>query len=100
MYEDHLLNVLELIQIKGTDLIFKNISRFADDTNYDDFVLSDINRDTFKDFVKKQFLIKKNASGGIDVDKTFNAIILDMQDSARKMKRKMAKVYAAIPDKY
>jgi hypothetical protein len=100
MYEDHLLNVLELIQIEGTDLIFKNISRFADDTNYDDFVLSDINRDTFKDFVKKQFLIKKNASGGIDVDKTFNAIILDMQDSARKMKRKMAKVYAAIPDKY
>jgi hypothetical protein len=97
---DHLIDILETIEKIGSELIFRNVNRFANDTNYSDFVLSNVRKDSDKDFLKKQFLIKRNSLGEINAEETFKALILNTQNTARKMKRKMAKVYAAIPDKY
>jgi hypothetical protein len=99
-HDDYLFNLLETIENIGSELILRNVKRFANDTNYSDFVLSNVRKDSDKDFLKKQFLIKRNSLGEINAEETFKALILNTQNTARKMKRKMAKVYAAIPDKY
>lgn len=99
-HDDYLFNLLKTIKKIGSGLILQNISRFANDNSYGDFVLSNVRKDSDKDFLKKQFLIKRNSLGEINAEETFKALILNTQDTARKMKRKMAKVYAAIPDKY
>ena len=99
-HDDYLFNLLKTIKKIGSGLILQNISRFANDTSYGDFVLSNVRKDSDKDFLKKQFLIKRNSLGEINAEETFKALILNTKDTARKMKRKMAKVYAAIPDKY
>ena len=97
---DYLIDLLETIEKIGSELILRNVNRFANDTNYSDFILSNIREDSDKDFLKKQFLIKRNSLGEINAEETFKALILNTQNTAIKMKRKMAKVYAAIPDKY
>lgn len=99
-HNDYLFNLLETIKKIGSGIILRNVNRFANDSNYGDFVLSNVRKDSDKDFLKKQFLIKRNSLGEINTEETFKALILDMQNSARKMKRKMGKIYATIPDKY
>ena len=48
-------------------------------------------------FLKKHMFIKHSPKKIIDVEKTYRAIIKDMNNTATKMKKKVAKIYEDIP---
>lgn len=48
-------------------------------------------------FLKKHMFIKQSSNKIIDVEKTYRAIIKDMNNTATKMKKKIAKIYEDIP---
>jgi hypothetical protein len=64
----------------------------------------------FKVFMKKHMLIKFNSkvtinfpidlNNSINIEKTYRAIIKDMNFTANKMKKKIAKIYEDIPYEY
>jgi hypothetical protein len=105
--EDHLNDVssdilamaIENIKTIGEDLISASVSRFANDYTMYGGELN-ITKKSFDSFLKKQFFLKKDKSGKIDLVNTFKAIISNMNYVAKKMKQKIGKVYASIPDKY
>ena len=105
--EDHLNDVssdilamaIENIKTIGEDLISASVSRFANDYTMYGGELN-ITKKSFDSFLKKQFFLKKDKSGKIDLVNTFKAIISNMNYVAKKMKQKIGKVYASIPEKY
>jgi len=54
----------------------------------------------FDSFLKKHLFIKYKPNKDIDVEKTYRAIIKDMNFTAIKMKKKIARLYEDIPYKY
>ena len=48
-------------------------------------------------FLKRHMFIKESPKKIIDVEKTYRAIIKDMNNTATKMKKKIAKIYEDIP---
>lgn len=97
--DDILAMALENIKTIGEDLISTTVSKFANDnTSYGEQL--NITKKSFDSFLKKQFFLKKDIKGKIDLVNTFKSIISNMNYEAKKMKQKMGKVYASIPDKY
>ena len=54
----------------------------------------------FKSFLKNHLFIKYASYEVIDTEKTYRAIIKDMNATAIKMKKKIAKLYEDVPDNY
>ena len=54
----------------------------------------------FKSFLKNHLFIKYASNQVIDTEKTYRAIIKDMNATAIKMKKKIAKLYEDVPDNY
>jgi len=54
----------------------------------------------FKIFLKNHLFIKYTSSEDVDTEKTYRAIIKDMNATAIKMKKKIAKLYEDVPDNY
>ena len=54
----------------------------------------------FKVFMKKHMFIKFDSKNNINIEKTYRAIIKDMNFTANKMKKKIAKIYEDIPYEY
>jgi len=54
----------------------------------------------FKIFMKKHIFVKLDSDNTINVENTYRAIIKDMNFTANKMKRKIAKIYEDIPFEY
>lgn len=95
---DYLSMIIKKIEESGLNSITKQVSGF--NTEYNNDEISKIIKNANKDFIKKQFSIKKDSSGEIDPKSTFDSIIISLKKNAKNMKRKIAKVYAMIPDEY
>jgi len=54
----------------------------------------------FKIFMKKHIFVKLDSDNTINVENTYRAIIKDMNFTANKMKKKIARIYDDIPYEY
>lgn len=57
-------------------------------------------KNKFEVFLKKHMFIKYKPNKDLDVEKTYKSIIKDMNNTATKMKKKIAKLYEDIPYEY
>jgi hypothetical protein len=91
--EKYLNDLIHTFEIKGIEGIEIEMKRNGHNIDKD----SDDLKKVFIDYVKNKVKIKED-SDGINIEKTFKAIIDDMKYVAKNLKRKLAKIYSILPD--
>jgi hypothetical protein len=91
--EKYLNELIDTFARKGIEGIETEMKRNGHNIDKDPDDLKKV----FINYVKNKIKIKED-SNGINIEKTFKAIIDDMKYVAKNLKRKLAKIYSILPD--